>query len=69
MLAGVAAPAVLVEMGFMDHPIEGAGLQTAATQHRIAAALAAGIAEFANAVRTSEKLVMSAANATRRPTP
>lgn len=69
VLAGVAAPAVLVEMGFLDHPIEGAALETAATQHRIASALAAGIAEFANDVRSPQKLVMSAPDATRRPTP
>jgi N-acetylmuramoyl-L-alanine amidase len=69
VLAGVAVPAVLVEMGFLDHPIEGAALQSAAVQHRVAAALAAGIAEFANDVRAPQKLVMSAPNATRRTTP
>ena len=69
VLAGVAAPAVLVEMGFLDHPIEGAALLDPAQQHRIAGALAAGIARFADE-RDGEKLVMSAAHDTRRrPTP
>ena len=36
VLAGVTAPAVLVEMGFLDHPIEGAALLDAVAQHRIA---------------------------------
>jgi N-acetylmuramoyl-L-alanine amidase len=70
VLAGVAAPAVLVEMGFLDHPIEGAALLDPAQQHRIAAALAAGIAHFADEVRAPQKLVWSAPHdATRRPTP
>jgi N-acetylmuramoyl-L-alanine amidase len=68
VLAGVTAPAVLVEMGFLDHPIEGATLLDAGAQHRIAAALAAGIARFADAAQ--QKLVMSASHdATRRQTP
>lgn len=46
VLAGVAAPAVLVEMGFLDHPIEGAALVDAATQRRIARALADGITSY-----------------------
>jgi len=70
VLAGVAAPAVLVEMGFLDHPIEGATLLEPAQQRRIAAALASGIARFADDVRSGQKLVMSAAHDTpRRPTP
>ena len=70
VLAGVTAPAVLVEMGFLDHPIEGAALLDPAQQHRIAAALASGIARFADATRDGEKLVMSASHATPgRPTP
>lgn len=68
VLAGVTAPAVLVEMGFLDHPIEGAALLAPAQQHRIAAALAAGIADFAGDVHAPQKLVMSAVHATRRPT-
>ena len=70
VLAGVTAPAVLVEMGFLDHPIEGAALLDAAQQHRIAAALASGIARFADDVRSPQKLVLSASHdPTRRPTP
>jgi N-acetylmuramoyl-L-alanine amidase len=72
VLAGVTAPAVLVEMGFLDHPIEGAELLEAAQQHRIAAALASGIARFADDTRSPQKLVMSASrhdDATRRTTP
>ncbi|MGZ3406253.1 MAG: N-acetylmuramoyl-L-alanine amidase family protein [Polyangia bacterium] len=70
VLAGVTAPAVLVEMGFLDHPIEGAALLEPVQQHRIAAALASGIARFADDVRAPQKLVMSAAHdATRRPAP
>jgi N-acetylmuramoyl-L-alanine amidase len=68
VLAGVAAPAVLVEMGFIDHPVEGTALLDAAAQRRAAAAIAAGIAHFAEQVRGAQKLVMSAAHATGRPT-
>ncbi len=70
VLAGVTAPAVLVEMGFLDHPIEGGALLDGAQQHRIAGALASGIARFADNVRGSQNLVMSASHdATRRPAP
>jgi N-acetylmuramoyl-L-alanine amidase len=68
VLAGVAAPAILVEMGFIDHPIEGAALLEPTTQRRIARALATGIEELANQVRAPQKLVMSTAHATGRPT-
>lgn len=66
VLAGVAAPAVLVEMGFIDHPIEGAALLEPATQQRLAAALAAGVMDFAERVRAPQKLVMSAAHGAPR---
>ncbi|HWD67147.1 MAG TPA: N-acetylmuramoyl-L-alanine amidase, partial [Caulobacteraceae bacterium] len=70
VLAGVTAPAVLVEMGFLDHPIEGAALLEPAQQRRIAAALASGISRFADEVRSPQKLVMSATHDTpRRSTP
>jgi N-acetylmuramoyl-L-alanine amidase len=70
VLAGLTAPAVLVEMGFLDHPIEGAALLEPAQERRIAAALASGIARFADDVRAPQKLVMSASHDTpRRPTP
>jgi N-acetylmuramoyl-L-alanine amidase len=68
VLAGVAAPAVLVEMGFIDHPVEGAALLEPGGQRRAAVAIAAGIAQFAEEVRGAQKLVMSAAHATRRTT-
>ena len=44
--AAVSAPAVLVEIGALDHPIEGAALLDPVQQRRIAAALASGIARF-----------------------
>lgn len=70
VLAGVAAPAVLVEMGFLDHPIEGAALLEPAQQRRIAGAIASGVARFADEVRGGQKLVMSATHdATRRQAP
>lgn len=70
VLAGVASPAVLVELGFLDHPIEGAALLDPAYQRRLAEALAAGIADFADEVHGPQKLVMSAPHdATRRQTP
>ena len=68
VLAGVEAPAVLVEMGFLDHPVEGAALFTAWRQQQIATALAAGIEELVDALHGTQKLVMSSAHATRRPT-
>jgi N-acetylmuramoyl-L-alanine amidase len=69
VLAGVTVPAALVEIGFLDHPIEGAALLEPAQQHRIAAALASAIERFAD-VRAPQKLVMSASHdATRRQTP
>jgi N-acetylmuramoyl-L-alanine amidase len=68
VLAGVEAPAVLVEMGFLDHPVEGAALFTAWRQAQIATALAAGVEEFADELHGTQKLVMSSAHATRRTT-
>jgi N-acetylmuramoyl-L-alanine amidase len=46
VLSGVAAPAVLVEMGFIDHPVEGPLLLKSETQRRIGAALAEGVLDF-----------------------
>jgi N-acetylmuramoyl-L-alanine amidase len=43
VLDGVEAPAVLVEVGFIDHPIEGRELTTEDTQQKIADALAEGV--------------------------
>jgi N-acetylmuramoyl-L-alanine amidase len=62
VLAGVTAPAVLVEMGFIDHPIEGAALLEPTTQRRLAEAIAAGIMDFADTVHAPQKLVLSAAH-------
>jgi N-acetylmuramoyl-L-alanine amidase len=46
VLAGLAVPAVLVEMGFIDHPVEGAALARKDGQEQIAAALAEGVFDF-----------------------
>jgi N-acetylmuramoyl-L-alanine amidase len=45
VLLGATMPAVLVEVGFIDHPTEGAELADPSTQRKIAGALAAAIAE------------------------
>jgi N-acetylmuramoyl-L-alanine amidase len=47
VLAGVAAPAILVEIGFIDHPVEGAELLRPETQARVGEAIAAGILTWA----------------------
>jgi N-acetylmuramoyl-L-alanine amidase len=43
VLMGLHMPAALVEVGFIDHPVEGTDLAQAATQEQIAIALAVGI--------------------------
>jgi N-acetylmuramoyl-L-alanine amidase len=43
VLLGATMPAVLVEVGFIDHPLEGRELADPAVQARIADAIAAGI--------------------------
>jgi N-acetylmuramoyl-L-alanine amidase len=65
VLSGVNAPAVLVEMGFIDHPIEGPLLLQAETQRRIGEALAEGVFDFLSRRRPAR---YAAANATRRAT-
>ncbi len=45
VLLGATMPAVLVEVGFVDHPIEGKELAGAATQDQLAAAIAEAVAE------------------------
>lgn len=45
VLLGATMPAVLVELGFVDHPIEGAELLDAPTRTRLVEALADAIAE------------------------
>jgi N-acetylmuramoyl-L-alanine amidase len=46
VLDGVRVPAVLVEVGFVDHPDEGRELLDPEVQQRIAAAIADGIADY-----------------------
>ncbi len=45
VLIGAIMPAVLVEVGFIDHPVEGKELATAVVQARIADALATAVLE------------------------
>jgi len=45
VLLGATMPAVLVEVGFIDHPIEGAELADTAIRDRIADAIAAAVAD------------------------
>ena len=46
VLSGVRAPAVLVEIGFIDHPIEGPLLLRPEIQQHIAEELAQGVVDF-----------------------
>lgn len=46
VLMGVEAPAILVEVGFISHPQEGARLASAAYQERLTGALAQGVRAF-----------------------
>jgi N-acetylmuramoyl-L-alanine amidase len=47
VLRGTGVPAVLLEVGFIDHPEEGARLASPAGQDLLASALAAAITDFA----------------------
>lgn len=49
VLSGVAAPAVLVEVGFIDHVVEGPLLSEPAVQAQVAEALSSGIDQFLRA--------------------
>ncbi|HTM23012.1 MAG TPA: N-acetylmuramoyl-L-alanine amidase [Kofleriaceae bacterium] len=49
VLYGATMPAVLVEVGFLDHPVEGRELADPEVRARIAAALADGIAAWIDA--------------------
>jgi N-acetylmuramoyl-L-alanine amidase len=51
VLSGVEVPAVLVEVGFIDHPIEGAELLRPEVQAETAKAIADGILEYLKRVR------------------
>ncbi len=46
VLIGVEAPAVLVEVGFISHPLEGKRLQEPEYQKRLAEAIAQGVKSF-----------------------
>jgi N-acetylmuramoyl-L-alanine amidase len=45
VLLGATMPAVLVEVGFLDHPIEGKELADPAVQQQLAGAIAEAISE------------------------
>ena len=47
VLSGQQSPAILVEIGFLDHPLEGAELLDPSTQAEVAQNIAAGLLEFA----------------------
>ena len=66
VLSGVTAPAVLVEMGFIDHPIEGPWLLRADTQRQIGEQLAEGVFDFLSRRRPAR--YAAAPNATGRTT-
>jgi N-acetylmuramoyl-L-alanine amidase len=53
VLLGATMPAVLVEVGFIDHPIEGVELADAAVRDRIADAIAAAITQATPSTSTS----------------
>ena len=46
MLAGVAMPSILVEVGFISNRVEEAKLKTSDFRNKCAAALAAAISDF-----------------------
>jgi N-acetylmuramoyl-L-alanine amidase len=63
VLSGVEAPAALVEIGFIDHPIEGPSLLKPETQRKIGEELAEGVFDFLSTTRPARYAV--APNATR----
>jgi N-acetylmuramoyl-L-alanine amidase len=66
VLSGVTAPAVLVEMGFIDHPVEGPLLLKADSQRQLGENLAEGVFEFLSTRRPAR--YAAAPNATGRTT-
>ncbi len=54
VLSGIAAPAVLIEAGFLSHPREGAVLVDTNYQAKIAAAIVKGIARFLQSVESRD---------------
>jgi N-acetylmuramoyl-L-alanine amidase len=51
VLNGVEAPAVLIELGYLSHPVEGPRLGRAAYQDKLASAIASGVKAFLAEVR------------------
>jgi N-acetylmuramoyl-L-alanine amidase len=51
VLEGVDAPAILVEVGFIDHPVEGVELERGEVAEQIAEAIADGVLSSADATR------------------
>ena len=56
VLAGVTAPAVLIELGFLDHPLEGQQLLDGDHQRRLGLALAAAIGDFAHGINGASRV-------------
>lgn len=54
VLTGVDAPAILVEVGYISHPVEGARLRQPAYQAQVATAIADGIKAFLAEVSARE---------------
>jgi N-acetylmuramoyl-L-alanine amidase len=54
VLSGVEAPAVLIEVGYISHPEEGARLGRAAHQEQLATAIVEGVKAFLEEVRKRE---------------
>ena len=55
VLMGLQAPAILVEVGFLSHPDEGARLTDGAYQQKAAEAIAAGVAGFLQQVSAKNR--------------
>lgn len=55
VLMGLQAPAILVEVGFLSHPDEGARLADEAYQQKAAAAIAQGVAAFLQQVSAKNR--------------
>jgi N-acetylmuramoyl-L-alanine amidase len=66
VLSGVQAPAVLVEIGFIDHPIEGVLLLRSEVQKKIGESLAEGVFDFLSTRKPARYAL--AHDAPRRPT-
>ena len=51
VLTGVEAPAVLIEVGYISHPQEGARLARADYQEKLVSAITAGVKDFLKDLR------------------